>query len=381
MNKIVPINREQVGWIDLLRIVACFLVIISHSCDPFVGQFDNNHYEFLSGAYIGSIVRACVPLFVMISGILLLPINVDISTFYSKRTKRLLAPFIFWSLALPVIFFLYFNSDIEIINPMLIAEDHTMEMTLRKFYLFIFNFNFDTIPLWYVYMLVGLYLFMPIISPWLKQASQKDIRRFLFIWIVSMCLPYMQMLAPHLGYQGNYGSMGILGVCEWNAYGAFYYFSGFLGYIVLAYYLKRFPLDRSWKRTLWTAIPLFLIGYAITAEGFILTQKYFPGSYANLEIIWYFSGINVFLMTISIFIVFQKIKIKSSPILTKIASLTFGIYLCHFIFVQYAYDLIYPNINVPAGIKIFMIALFTFAVSLFVVWLMSMSKVMRKVIM
>ena len=381
MNKKVPINREQVGRIDLLRIVACLLVIISHACDPFVGQFDNNHYEFLSGAYIGSIVRACVPLFVMISGILLLPINEDMPTFYSKRTKRLLVPFIFWSLALPVMFFLYVNSGVEIINPMVIIEDHTLEMTLRKFYLFIFNFNFDTIPLWYVYMLVGLYLFMPIISPWLKQASQKDIKRFLYIWIVSMCLPYMQMLAPLLGYQGNYGSMGILGVCEWNAYGAFYYFSGFLGYIVLAYYLKRFPLDWTWKRTLWTAIPMFLIGYAITAEGFILTQKYFPGSYANLEIIWYFSGINVFLMTISVFIVFQKMKIKASPVLTKIASLTFGVYLCHFIVIQCAYDLIYPNINAPAGVKIFMIATFTFAVSLFVVWLMSLNKITRKVIM
>lgn len=89
--------KEHIAWVDLLRVTACFLVIVSHSCDPFVGQFDNNHYEFLTGAFIGSLVRPCVPLFVMMSGILLLPIKMDMSTFYSKRAKRLLLPFIFWS--------------------------------------------------------------------------------------------------------------------------------------------------------------------------------------------------------------------------------------------------------------------------------------------
>lgn len=48
-----------------------------------------------------------------------------------------------------------------------------------------------------------------------------------------MCLPYLQMIAPLLGYNGNYGNMGLLGVCDWNPYGMLYYFSGFLGYLVL----------------------------------------------------------------------------------------------------------------------------------------------------
>ncbi len=374
-------QKEHIVWVDILRITACFLVIVSHSCDPFVGQFDNNHYEFLTGAFIGSFVRPCVPLFVMISGVLLLPVNMDMSTFYKKRAKRLVAPFVFWSMMLPVLYYLYIHSGIEIISPNIVAEDHTLTATLIKLYTFLFNFSYDTTALWYVYMLVGLYLFMPIIGAWLKQASKKDIQWFLRIWIISMCLPYLQMLAPLLGYNGNYGNMGLLGVCDWNPYGMFYYFSGFLGYVVLSYYLTHHPLSWDWKRTLSVAIPLFAIGYAITSGGFILTQEYYPGSYANLEIIWYFSGINVFLMTFSVFIIMQKIKVKSSPFLKKTAALTFGIYLCHFIFVQLGYDLIYPNIPVPPFLKIVMIAVFTFAVSLLVIWLMSLNKITRKVIM
>ncbi|MDR3059557.1 MAG: acyltransferase [Prevotella sp.] len=373
--------KEHIAWVDLLRVTACFLVIVSHSCDPFVGQFDNNHYEFLTGAFIGSLVRPCVPLFVMMSGVLLLPIKMDMSTFYSKRAKRLLLPFIFWSLMLPVLYFLYVNSGIKILSPNILTENYTIGLTLQKLYTFIFNFNYDTTPLWYVYMLIGLYLFMPIMSSWLKQASKKDIQWFLRIWIISMCLPYLQMLAPYLGYTGNNGNMGILGICDWNEYGMFYYFSGFLGYLVLAYYLVQYPLDWSWKRTLTAAISLFLIGYVITAGGFILTQEYFPGSYANFEIIWYFAGINVFLMTFSVFIVMQKINVKASPLLKKAAGLTFGIYLCHFIIVQLGYDLIYPNIPVPAFLKILLISIFSFAISLFITWLMSLNKITKKFVM
>lgn len=372
---------EHLGWIDLLRVTACFLVIVSHSCDPFVGQFDNNHTEFLSGAFIGSLVRACVPLFVMMSGVLLLPVKMDMSSFYSKRAKRLVIPFIFWSLALPILYFLYVNSGIEIISPNIVPEDYTIGKTLQKMYLWIFNFNYDTTPLWYVYMLIGLYLFMPIISAWVTQAGKRDIQWFLRVWIISMCLPYVQMVAPYLGYTGNYGNMGILGVCDWNPYGMFYYFSGFLGHLVLAFYLVKYPLNWSVKRTIWTALPIFLIGYTITAGGFILTQEYYPGSYANLEIIWYFSGINVFLMTYAVFIVMQKIAVKPTRFLQKTAALTYGIFLCHFIIIQLGYDMIYPNIPVPPVIKIFLIAVFTFVVSLIITWLLSLNKVTRRTVM
>jgi len=369
--------REHIAWVDLLRVMACFLVVVAHCCDPFVGQLDNNHYEFLSGAFIGSLARPCVPLFVMMSGVLLLPINMDMGTFYKKRAKRLIAPFVFWSLVLPILYYLYVNSGIQIINPNIVAEDHTLGATLIKLYTFLFNFNYDTTVLWYVYMLIGLYLFMPILSAWLKQAPKKDIQWFLRIWIVSMCLPYIEMLAPLVGYNGN----GLLGVCDWNAYGMLYYFSGFLGYLVLAYYLVHHPLNWSWSKTLSVAIPLFIIGYAVTSGGFILTQKYYPGDFPRLEVVWYFSGINVFLMTFAAFIAMQKVNIKTSPLLSKVAALTFGIYLCHFIFVQLGYDLIYPNIPVAPYLKILLIAIFSFAVSLLIIWLMSLNKITRKVIM
>ena len=97
-------KRENIGWIDLLRVIACFLVVLSHSCDAFVAQFSNNHGAFLTGTLIGSSVRACVPLFVMMTGVLMFPVRYSMTDFYKKRIGRIIVPLIFWSLALPVLY-------------------------------------------------------------------------------------------------------------------------------------------------------------------------------------------------------------------------------------------------------------------------------------
>ncbi len=373
-------QREHIGWVDWLRIIACFLVLVSHSCDPFVAQFDANRFEFLSGAFWGSLVRPCVPLFVMISGVLLLPLRIEMGAFYSRRLKRVVIPLVIWSIVTPLLYYLYF-SVMSTINPNIAMENYTWQVTLKKMYLFVFNFSYDTTPLWYLYMLVGIYLIIPIIAPWLAQASKRDIRRFLYIWGVTLVLPYVQLLAPALGYTGNYGNMGLLGVCEWNPYGMFYYFSGFLGYIVLAHYLVRFPLEWSWNRTLTIAITSFLVGYVITALGFIAIQKYYPADYAYLEILWYFSGVNVFMMTFPIFIVVQKLNANASTLVNRIAALTFGVYLCHFLVVQFGYDVIHTYIPLPPYLQIPLIALLSFALTLGVVWLLGTNKLTKKAVM
>ena len=375
------IKNEHIAWIDLLRIIACLFVLISHSCDPFVAQGSGNYPAFLSGAFWGSFVRPCVPLFVMMTGVLLLPIKMDMATFYNRRIKRIVIPLVFWSIVLPILFYIYLNFGGTTTNLNIVKEDHTLAATLRKLYTFIFNFNYDVVPLWYLYMLIGLYLIMPIMNAWLVQASQKDLQRFLWIWGISLFLPYIKMAAPLLGYTGNYGNMGLLGICDWNPNGTFYYVSGFIGYLVLAYYLVKFPLTWSLKKALSIAVPLFIIGYAITSLGFILTQKYFPTQPANLEIIWYFTGINVFMMTFAVFVIVQKIKINISPLLSRIASLTFGIYLCHFFFLQVSFDLIYENIGFPDYLKIPLLALMTGVITFPIVWALSRFRLTRKVIM
>ena len=374
------IKRENIGWIDLLRVIACFLVVFSHCCDGFVARFDEDRSAFLTGVLSGSFVRPCVPLFVMMTGVLLLPVRTELAGFYRKRIGRICIPLVFWSIVLPILYFVYYtyiNPATQ--NPLISLPDHDLNSLWSKLYTFIFNFNFDTVPMWYLYMLIGLYLIMPIISHWLQQASRKELKLVLCLWGVSLFIPYIKMFAPLAGYQGNYGNMGIWGVCDWNDYGTFYYLSGFIGYLLLAYYLVRFPLKWSWRKMLSITIPMFLIGYTITSYGYILTQNIFPGNYAYLEIVWYFAGINVFMMTFPVFVIIQKIKVPTLPWLSKVASLTFGIYLCHYIFVFICYDLF--NIpSLPNLVRIISMTCLAFAVSYFVAWLMSKSKLTHRLV-
>ncbi len=373
-------ETERLAWIDLLRVAACFMVVFSHCCDPFVAQFDADRASFLTGTFLGSLVRPCVPLFVMMTGVLLLPTGMSAGEFYRRRIGRIAIPLVFWSVALPLMFFLYFGVlHPYTANPAVDVANHTWAATFPKLWTFIFNFTFDTTPLWYLYMLVGLYLIMPVLSSWLEHAEKRDIRTFLIVWGISLFLPYVQLLAPSAGYAGNYGNMGIYGVCDWNVYGMFYYVSGFVGYVVLAYYMKKYPSGRSRLRTFATAVPVFAAGYLITAFGYVFLQSLFPGNYAYLEIIWYFTGINVFMMTVPLFAIAVKSKIRPRAWLKKLADASFGIYLCHFIFVEIAYD-VFDIAALPYAVRIACMAVTAFAVSFLLVRILSSAKITRRLV-
>lgn len=355
-------TKIYLPWIDFLRILACFMVIISHSCDAFVGTFDNSS-TFHQGVFWGSIVRSCVPLFAMMSGILLFPIQSDLSTFYKKRIGRLIIPLVFWSITLPILFYIYLNFIKTSTSALIDMDNYSIIATLKKISTAIFNFNYDTTPLWYIYMLIGLYLIIPIIGAWLEKASKKDLHYFLIFWSITLLVPYIKIIAPNLGYTGNYGNNGIWGVCNWNEFGTFYYFSGFLGYIVLAYYLMKYPLNWTLKKTLSVSIPVFVVGFVITYYGFLWVQQNTPGNYANLEVIWYFCNINSAMMTVSIFLIVQKANIKASPLLKNIAAATFGIFLCHFVITQSITDVFLDMPHIPATVKIWIIAIVTCIIS------------------
>lgn len=74
-----------------------------HCTDPF--NFypgtspDIGEIKFWGAAY-GALLRPCVPLFVMITGALLLPVRGDISAFYRKRILRVFVPFLIWGVLL-----------------------------------------------------------------------------------------------------------------------------------------------------------------------------------------------------------------------------------------------------------------------------------------
>lgn len=363
MNQPITDPTRRAGWIDALRVAACAMVVLSHCCDHFTAAFDADYAQFLTGTAIGSFMRPSVPLFVMMTGVLLLPlpVRVELGAFYRKRVGRIFWPLVFWSVLLPVVCYFYFTGPgAATVNPAVDTTAYTSAGLLNRLWSWIFNFNYDTTPLWYLYMLVGLYLAMPILSAWLRTASRRDMRTLLRLWGITLFIPYIKLLAPLCGYAGNYGNLDILGGCDWNVYGTFYYVSGFMGYILLAHYMVRFPCEWSGRRLAVVGGISFAVGYAVTFGGYVWLQQYFPGNYAYLEIVWWLAGINVFLMTWPIFEWFRRMKVRGSRLLTYVAGLTFGIYLCHFFFVLVGYDL-FNIAALPATLRIVFNLIFAFS--------------------
>ena len=90
-------NTERIVWLDLLRLVAILMVIAAHSVDIYNATPQEDSSAGFWGGFIGSMVRPCVPLFAMMTGMLLLPITKNAKDFYRKRIPRILFPMLLWS--------------------------------------------------------------------------------------------------------------------------------------------------------------------------------------------------------------------------------------------------------------------------------------------
>lgn len=372
--------REHIGWIDVLRILACFTVVMSHCTDGFVAQFHNDRACFMAGAVIGSILRPCVPLFAMMTGLLLLPIpqGTSVGAFYRKRVGRIVPPLIFWSLALPPLAYLYLTgAGSHTLNPAIDLGAYTPEGLTNRIWSWILNFNYDTTPLWYIYMLVGLYLIMPIMDSWLRQATKKDVETVLKVWAITLFLPALKLVLLLTGTMG--GQSALFGECTWNAFSTFYYVSGFAGYLLLAYYLKCWPLQWSSAKAWAILAPVFIAGTVITTATFIGLADRFPGRYEYLEIAWWFCSFNVVMMTAPVFIAAQRINFRPRRWLKWLAGLTMGIFLCHFVVVYVAYDW-FDIPGMSPWLRIPLMAVTIFTIAGLVTWLFTLWKPTRRLV-
>lgn len=299
----------RIAGLDLLRVLACFMVVLVHT-DEFYYIAPNGILHDPANFWVAvysSLCRCSVPLFVMISGFLLLPVSEAPSSFFKRKFTRVLYPFVFWC----AIYALY---------PW-IAEGASLSTALVNITKIPVNFGTEVGHLWYVYMLIGIYLFAPIISPWLQTASKRQIEFYLSLWALTGVIPYLHTIFPE-----------IWGECYWNGTPMLFYFSGFLGYAVLGCYMKKFHLQPG-KYDLPIGMLLVAIGYAITAGGFgqrLSTARSVP----ELELTWAFNTINVAMMALGTFLIFKNVRFGNpggwkANLISDISVKSYGIYLAH----------------------------------------------------
>lgn len=362
-------KNQHIVWLDVVRFIAMFTVVCCHCTDPFnfyPGTAPNIGEIKLWGAIYGSVLRPCVPLFVMITGALLLPVRGDTSTFYKKRIPRVFYPFLIWS----VLYNLFpWITGLLGLNPQIILDffpyageevmQQSFSVSLKYILMIPFNFSILAVHMWYIYLLIGLYLYLPVFSAWVEKASERAKLMFLLAWGVTLLLPY------YYQFVSNY----LWGTCSWNSFGMLYAFAGFNGYLLLGHYLKN--LEWSLKKTLAIGIPMFAVGYAVTFLGFRHITALPEYTDEMLELFFTYCSLNVVMMTIPVFMLAKKVKVNSERMKKALANLTvcgFGIYMIHYFFTGPSVVLM-RAIDMPIGLQIPVAAILAFAVSWGLVWL------------
>lgn len=312
------IKNSRVVFLDYLRIFACFLVIVVHASENFYGaagagemagpqSFLADEADRLWVSLYDGFSRMSVPLFIMISAYLLVPVadGRSMGQFYRRRFKRVVPPF--------VIFMVLYST-----LPVLWGQIDTATMwhDLSRIPL-----NFPSLAghLWFMYPLISLYLFMPIISPWLNRATARQERFFILLFLVSTCIPFL-----------NRWFGEVWGQCFWNEYHLLWYFSGYLGYLVIAHYIK---VHLTWSRTtrLAAGTAMLIVGAVATILSFYVQAV--PGvihSTPVLEVGWAMCTLNCVVLTTGAFLLFSCIRQTKAPALvTGMSKLSFGVYLMH----------------------------------------------------
>jgi len=316
-------GNEKLYWIDSLRVLAIFSVIVLHVSAPILGKYGSiSNFDWWIGNIYDSSVRFCIPIFLMISGALILSKTYEsIGEYLKKRVMRILLPFLFWSM-------IYILKDIF---HQVSGGEHK---TIIEFLKFAFSRLRDgaSYHLWYIYMIIGLYLFFPIIGKWINKSNKYEIKYFIIIWLLSILVqaPFINKIFPNINL---------------------IYFSGYIGFPILGFYLYKNTFTNSDRNFL--IFFLIMTGILITIFGTFITTKHegvFDATFYS------YLTLNVILASTGIFLLFKnfiKFRTKTTSIILFFSKYSYGTYLIHILILSalstfgFSYSFINPIIGIP----------------------------------
>lgn len=313
-------GRNRIFYLDEIRALAIILVILCHVLREYCKIRPVGSPGWCFSAILIDIGVMGVPLFLMISGSLLLNRDYELADFLKRRFTRILIPFIFWALILPIYkIFIYPTSP-----------------TLTNYISLFLDGQY-----WFIWMLIGVYLFLPIINAFIQKYKIKGVEYFLVIWIVTLFLNTFGLYPFHN--------------LELS------YFAGYLGYLVLGYYLTAKEFKLSDKQMIWLGILLLVVFTAINMH-FTLTHGKVGAISESALKYYHYKTLVVALQSAGLFLIFEYFakyssnckniinKVYSffkdtamSKIIYSISVCSYGIFLTHYFFV-YGFRWIDKNI-------------------------------------
>lgn len=324
MEQINRATKNRVAYLDTLRVIACFMVVLVHSPVP--------HPELSEAPIYGAISYLCSPcigLFLMVSGALLLPQKLAVRQFVFRRFTRILFPLVVWSI-------IYILIDA-------IDNNKTIDDIITNISHIIFGPTAKFVQSWYLYVLLGIYLFIPIFNAWIKENDRRHSLYFILLWCISLCVPYLKAL-----FAGNSITPP-------------YMFAGYFGYIVLGYYLHKYPIKMTSLKTY-----IIMSSLVVILSGIIPVVIYLaniPG-YDYSNIVYNYLSLSTVMMCVCIYTFIQNFNPKNcifQNVMAHLSPLTFGIFLVNYATIYYIffpYFSVKPIDNLPVEIAIVFIGSF-----------------------
>ena len=292
----------HIYWIDLVRVVAVFQVILVHLSYVLFFKEELFSPNWVAANFYDSLSRMGVPLFFMVSGYLLLGKSEPISDFFRKRFWKVGIPTLFWSVA-------YLLWSVEAYRNGTMSPLSVVLSMLKAIYL-----GNVEIHLWFLYILIGIYLAVPILRVFVSAASRRDLTYFVILWFVAT--PLFELAQRMLGLQ----TALVIPVV-----------TGYVGYFMMGYLLAELQLGR-YGRIL--SVAGIILAVAVTFVGTnLLSARAAP---IDAYFYSYFSPPTVLATICGFFLLKdlgQKLG-KAGRLVRMVSATSFGIYLIHIFVVE-----------------------------------------------
>ncbi|MDA3047165.1 acyltransferase [Campylobacter sp. JMF_08 NE1] len=351
---------QRVFYPDFLRVIAIFAVIFLHVAVIRQYKMPSQSYEWQIVNFYNGLVRWCVPVFVMVSGIFLLDfrrysesVSENLGRILKKNIFRLSITLIVWS-----IFYLYFDMFLN------------GKFDTNPFRLTDFLFKSTKYHLWFLYMIIGLYFLAPFLQVLVRNLSKKDFELLLIVLAI-FCCGY-DFINVFLKFFLNKTLYFRSNVPE---------FSGYLIYFLAGFYFANFEISKK-TRTLFYILAFISLVITIGFNSYFATH-----TTKGKEFIFTYRLINVMFVSFGVFIFFKNLFAnfqnngKFAKLITKLSALSFGIYLIHaairdifIIKLQITNTTLNPIIMIP------LLSLAVFVISALLAFILSKIPILRKVV-
>ncbi|WP_100486860.1 acyltransferase [Sporolactobacillus pectinivorans] len=337
---------KRIVYMDLLTCFSALFVVFLHSTlTVFNFRTDASWFESL---FIQSFFHWPVPVFFMLSGANLLGYRQRYSTriFFNKRIKRVVIPFLIWSLI-----WLIYDFGRGIISNL--SLKHVVNL---------FVYNGIQNNFWFFYAIIFIYICLPILSLLAKKENKKVV-----LFFILLCL--LQNGVFHF----------LFGVFRHpvSPYFSFPVAGTYLSYVLTGWYLVNFPLKKMQR------ILIYIAGAASGGLMFAGTY-YFSFADRRLNILFMdYNSLFTFFLSVSVFVLFQSInwdKIFSARMvrfITIMSSTSFGVYIIHRMIISEMNH--YFNLNATSLYYMTLFPIFIYALSVLVVYLMKRTPVIKHI--